>query len=171
MNVRHRGRLTASLLALTLALAACSGAGGSLAPSEPPASPPPEAPITSPPDAGSFPPLADGAKVVVPRPGQLDVRPVNAETLAAKVDGRSVTVAVDWWSGVEPCTILDSIVVEKHASGFAITLREGRGPEEVACVAMAELHRAFIELGALEPGTYTITDGTGAAAAIEIVVS
>lgn len=171
MHTRHRGRLTAALLTLTLLLAACSAAGGASTPSGPPASPPPEAPVTSPPDGGSFPPLADGAKVVVPRPGQLDVRPVNAETLAAKVDGRSVTVAIDWWSGVEPCTILDSIVVERHESGFAITLREGRGPEDVACVAMAELHRAFVDLGELEPGTYTISDATGAAPAIEIVVS
>ena len=162
--------MTAAFLTLTLLLAACTSAGGSAAPSAPPASPPPEAPVTSPPGTGSFPPLADGAKVVVPRPGQLDVREVNAETLAAKVDGRTVTVAIDWWSGVEPCTILDSIVVERHDTGFAITLREGRGPEDVACVAMAELHRAFVELGGLEPGTYTISDATGAAPAIEVVV-
>ncbi len=82
-----------------------------------------------------------------------------------------MTVSVDWWSGVEPCTILDSIVVAKGDGSFAITLREGRGPEEVACIAIAELHRAFIDLGDLEPGTYTISDATGGAAPIDVVVA
>jgi hypothetical protein len=87
------------------------------------------------------------------------------------VDGRNVTITIDWWSGVEPCTILDSIVVERGEGAFAITLREGRGPGEVACVAMAEKHRAFVDLGQLEPGTYTISDATGGATPIEVVVA
>ena len=64
---------------------------------------------------------------MVPRPGQLDVHPVAAETLTATLDGRRLTVTVDWWSGVEPCTILDTVVVETEAGGYAITLREGAG--------------------------------------------
>jgi hypothetical protein len=160
-DLRRAGRTT-GLLFLTVVLAACSAA----APTSPPPSPDPSANAPIPVD----PPPDDGAKVVVPRPGQLDVHPVSAETLRATVDGRSVEVAVDWWTGVEPCTILDTIVVERGDGSFSITLHEGRGPGEMACIAIAELHRTFIDLGELEPGTWTIRDATGGAPDIEVVV-
>jgi len=174
MHDLHRlRRVTTGLLVLSGLIAACGGAVAT--PSGPPAVPPSDAPVaTNPPPSGGpgddQRPPAGGAKVVVPRPGQLDVRPVAAESLSATVDGRSVVVSVDWWSGVEPCTILDSIAVEREGNVVTIALREGRGPEDVACIAIAELHRAFIDLGDLEPGTYTIRDATGGAPAIEVVV-
>lgn len=157
------GRAMTGLLVLIVILAACSADAPVSSP--PSVDPTPDTPIAS------EPPPADGAVVVVPRPGQLDVHPVSAETLRATVDGRSVQVAVDWWTGVEPCTILDTIVVERGEGDFAITLHEGRGPGEMACIAIAELHRTFIDLGELEPGTYTIRDATGGAPDIEVVVS
>jgi hypothetical protein len=162
-DLRRLGRATTGLLLLTIVLAACTGAA---TPSAPPSvDPTPDVPIASDPLPD------DGAKVVTPRPGQLDVHPVSAETLRATVEGRSVEVAVDWWTGVEPCTILDTIVVERGDGEFSITLHEGRGPGEMACIAIAELHRTFIDLGELEPGTYTIRDATGGAPAIEVVVA
>ena len=108
----------------------------------------------------------------MPRPGAaVDVQPIPAESLTANLDGRRLTVAASWWSGVEPCHILDTVVVDSEDGGFAITLREGRGPEDVACIAIAEQHRTFIEFPAdLVPGTYTIRDATGGAPAIEVVV-
>jgi hypothetical protein len=174
MHDLHRlRRVTIGLLLLSVLIAACGGAVAT--PSAPPAVPPSDAPVATNPPPGDGPgddqrPPAGGAKIVVPRPGQLDVRAVAAESLAATVDGRSVVVSADWWSGVEPCTILDSIAVQRDAFTIAIALREGRGPEDVACIAIAELHRAFIDLGDLEPGTYTIRDATGGAPAIEVVV-
>lgn len=156
------GRAMTGLLLLIVILAACTA--GAPASSPPSADPTPDTPIAS------DPPPADGAVVVVPRPGQLDVHPVSAETLRATVDGRSIEVAVDWWTGVEPCTVLDTVVVQRGEGDFAITLHEGRGPGEMACIAIAELHRTFIDLGELEPGTYTIRDGTGGAPDIEVVV-
>lgn len=165
MRITHLARPVAiGLLALTLV--ACS-AGASPSPSPSP-SPTPDGPIGSGPPVDG-PPLA-GAKVVVPRPGQLDVHEVSADRLAAQVDGRRVVVSVDWWSGVEPCTILDTILVERGERSFTVTLREGRGPDDVACVAIGELHRAFVDLGDLEPGTYTVRDGTGGAPDLEVVV-
>lgn len=161
-DVRRAARTTTGLLVLAIALSACSSAASS-----PPPSPDPS--VNSP-IASTDPLPDDGAKVVVPRPGQLDVHPVAAETLRATVTGRSVEVAVDWWTGVEPCTILDTIVVERGEGTFSITLHEGRGPGDMACIAIAELHRAFIDLGELEPGTWTIRDGTGGAPDIEVVV-
>ena len=93
-------------------------------------------------------------RIVVPKPGQLDVRPIPAQTLsAAAVDG-SVTLTIDYTSGVEPCNILDSIVVAVGADAgtFAITLREGHGPGDVVCIEIAESKRAIVELGELAPG-------------------
>lgn len=172
-DVPRRGASLAAVLTIALSLAACSdGSGTSASPSPTPIEPSPDGVVTSPPDAGGPSAPIDGdAKTVEPRPGQLDVHPVSAETMRAAVDGRSVTLTIDWWSGVEPCTILDSIVVERGDASFAIMLREGRGPEEVACIAIAEKHRAFVELGELEPGTYTIRDATGGAPAIEVIVT
>jgi hypothetical protein len=172
-DLRTGWRLRAAILSLSLVLAACGGGAG---PSPSPiVTDPPDAPVTAPPNDGGgdggggvLPP--DGAKVVVPRPGQLDVHPVSAESITAKVDGRNVVVGLDWWSGVEPCSILDTVVVERQEMAFVITLREGRGPEDVACIMIAELHRTFVDLGELEPGTYTIRDGTGGAPDIEVVV-
>jgi hypothetical protein len=176
-DLRWPGHQPAALLLFAaVLLAACSAGGATAGPSATPSGPDTPVVTEPPPSAGDgtdgsggdLP--ADGAKVVVPRPGQLDVHPVSIETLTATVEGRQVTIAADWWSGVEPCTILDTIVVDQDGATFAITLREGRGPEDVACIAIAELHRAFIDLGELEPGTYTVTDATDGMPVTEFTV-
>lgn len=112
-------------------------------------------------------------RVVVPKPGQLDVRAIPAQTLTAAVDGRRVTLTIDYTSGVEPCYILDSIVVAVGADTktFAITLREGHGPGDVVCIEIAESKRAIVDLGELAPGSYTISDTTGGAAPITVTVT
>ena len=112
-----------------------------------------------------------GGRIVVPKPGQLDVKPIAAQTLSANVDGRRVVVSVAYTSGVEPCYVLDSIVVKTSPSAFEITLREGHGPEDVACIEIAEFKQAIVDLGELAPGTYTISDGAGGAAPISVTVS
>jgi hypothetical protein len=172
---RRLGALTFTLIS-ALVLAACS-AGGASAPSDAPSASPSVAPVAPEPSAGSGDGggtvAPDGAKIIVPKPGQaIDVQAIPAETLTATLDGRRLTVAATWWSGVEPCSILDSVVVDAEDGGFAITLFEGRGPGDVACIAIAEQHRTFIEFPAdLVPGTYTIRDATGGAPSIEVVVS
>ena len=111
-------------------------------------------------------------RVVVPKPGQLDVRAIPAQTLSATATGRHVTLTIDYTSGVEPCYILDSIVVAVGADAktFAITLREGHGPQDVVCIEIAESKRAIVDLGDLAPGTYAISDTTGGAAPITVTV-
>ena len=111
-------------------------------------------------------------RIVVPKPGQLDVRPIPAQTLSAATAGRHVTLMIDYTSGVEPCNILDSIVVAVGADAktFAITLREGHGPQDVVCIEIAESKRTIVELGELAPGTYAISDTTGGAAPITVTV-
>jgi hypothetical protein len=110
-------------------------------------------------------------RIVVPKPGQLDVRPIPAQTLSAATAGRRATLTIDYTSGIEPCNILDSIVVAVDAKAFAITLREGHGPQQdVVCIEIAESKRAIVDLGELAPGAYTISDTTGGATPITVTV-
>ncbi|MDF2734635.1 MAG: hypothetical protein K0S97_1258 [Chloroflexota bacterium] len=171
-DLRRSRRLGVGLLSLSLLVVACSTAAGPSA-SVPPVGSPPDAPVTAPPSDPADPSLdpgGDGAKVVVPKPGQLDVHDVSADSLTARVDGSTIVVTASWFSGVEPCNILDTIIVAKGEASYAITLREGRGPEDVACIAIAELHKTEIAIPDVAPGTYQITDGTGGAAPIEVTV-
>jgi hypothetical protein len=178
--LRPAGGLLAGTLIATLVVAACSsGAAPSAPPSGAPsaapsgdASQPPDAPVTSSPSdgngAGQLP--GPGGKLVVPKPGQLDVHSVPADSLAARVDGSTILVTATWTSGVEPCNVLDSIVVAQGAATYTITLREGHGPEEIACIAIAEQHRTEFEIPDVAAGTYTITDSGGLATPIKVTV-
>lgn len=174
-DLRIGRRLGAALLPLLLVVAAC-GSAAAPSPSPDTATSPPDAPVTAPPDAGipSDPGMGGGdlggIVDVIPKPGQLDVRTVTAETIAAEAADGSITVTATWWSGVEPCNVLDSVVVDQEDGGWAITLREGHGPEDVACIAIAEQHRTSFEIPDVAPGTYTIRDATGGAAAVEVTV-
>lgn len=173
-ELRRSRRLGFGLLSLSLLLVACSAAAGPSA-SAPPVSPSPDAPITAPPSDPADPSLdpgeiGDGAKIVVPKPGQLDVHDVKADSLTARVDGSTIVVTATWFSGVEPCSILDTVIVTKGQGSYSITLREGHGPQDVVCIAIAELHKAEIAIPDVAPGTYQITDATGGAAPIEVTV-
>ena len=157
----------AGLLTIALLVVACAGAATSVTPA------PlidPNTPVTGVPgDGGGTNPGGD-ANLVVPKPGQLDVHAVPMNLLEAAVDGRHVVITASWTSGVEPCYTLDSIVVDKGDHAFALTIREGHGPGDVACIEIAQFKKAEVDLGDLEPGTYTISDSQGGAAPIEIVV-
>ncbi len=174
------GRFATSLLSMALFLAACSSAAApstqpstppSSAPSAGPAEPSPDAPVTAPPSDGAGQIPDPGGKFVVPKPGQLDVHPVAADSLAARVDGSTIIVTATWTSGVEPCNVLDSIEVAQGSGTYTITLREGHGPEEIVCIAIAEQHKTEFEIPNVPPGTYTIADSGGLAAPIQVTVS
>ena len=95
---------------------------------------------------------------------------MTAENLAARVDGSTIVVTATWWSGVEPCTILDSIVVDKGDGTFTITIREGSSPQEIACIAIAEQHMTEFEIPDVAAGTWTIRDSGGTAPPVEVTV-
>ena len=155
-----------------LVVAACSngGAPATPEPSSPDASAPPDGIVTSPPDGGGGVLLPGGGKPIVPKPGQLDVHPIAADSLAARVEGSTVIVTATWTSGVEPCNVLDSILVQKLDGTMTITLREGHGPEEVACIAIAELHSTVFEVHDVAAGTWTIVDSGGRATPVQVTV-
>lgn len=159
-------RSMAALLVLGMLLGACGGGSGAT----PPSSTEPETPIASDELPIGDPPPA-GGELTLPKPGQLDLRDVPAELLEAVVDGQAVTLGITWTSGVEPCYVLDSVVVTPGDHSFAVTLREGHGPGDVACIDIAVQKHTIVELGELDPGTYAISDATGGAAPIEVIVS
>jgi hypothetical protein len=153
--------------------AACSAAAAP-SPSAPLVDTSPDAPISAPPDDGSGggtdPGGIGGGSLVVPKPGQLDVHDVSIDELHARVQGNSIFVTASWTSGVEPCNVLDQIVVNEGTGSYAITLREGHGPEDVVCIEIAMTKRTEFEIPDVKPGTYQITDATGRAAPIEVTV-
>jgi ABC-type transport system substrate-binding protein len=176
-------RRLAGLLAIAALVAACSSAGAASAPPTDPSAtapkpsatdrviPGPNEPVSDVPGKPHVDPGPGGATLVTPKPGQLDIHPVSLDSIAASVDGRHVVLTAFWWSGVEPCNTLDTIVVAQGVGTFTITLREGHGPGEVACIDLAQLKATHIELGDLEPGTYTVADGGGGTATATFVVS
>ncbi len=111
-------------------------------------------------------------KLVIPRPGQLNPRPVGAASLEPAVNGHHVLVKVTWWSGVEPCNVLDSVRVERSWTAITIQLIEGSGDAHAICIEIAEQKATIVDLGELEPGTYTISaGGNGDATPVTITVS
>ena len=167
-------RIAAASLTLIVALGACAGSAATQSPTGG-ASVPPDTPVTATPTDPSSDPSVEppvGAKPVVPKPGQaINVHPVAAESLAARVDGSRIVVTATWWSGVEPCTILDSIVVDKGDGMYMVTIREGSSPQEIACIAIAEQHTTEFEIPDVAPGTWTIRDSGGTAPSVDVTVS
>jgi len=168
-------RLATALLTLLVVLTACSVGPAASAPSvAPPTSAPPDTAVTAPPSEPSGDPSIEppvGAKPIIPKPGQaINVHPVSAETLSARVDGSTIIVKPTWWSGVEPCTILDSIVVDKGDGTYTVTLREGNSPQEIACIAIAEQHVTEFEIPNVAAGTWKIVDSGDVAQPVEVTV-
>jgi hypothetical protein len=111
-------------------------------------------------------------KLVIPRPGQQNPRPVGAASLEPAVTGHHVLVKVTWWSGVEPCNVLDSVTVERSGTAITIQLIEGTGDASAICIEIAEQKATIVDLGELDPGTYTISaGGKGDASPVTITVS
>ena len=117
-----------------------------------------------------FPKPPDGRpSLVFPKPGQLNVHPVGATLIEPAIKDRHLWVRVSWWSGVEPCSVLDSISVDRTGDAFAITLSEGSSALDVACIEIAMLKATVIDLGELERGTYTVSSA-GEAPAVTVTI-
>ena len=105
----------------------------------------PEEPVSSTPgDPGDEP--DPGPSYVEPQPGQENVMPIGWEKARLSEDGRRVRIV--FWSGVEPCYVLDSVEVEYHSEKVVITLFQGSTPtdEDVACIDIALQKVTTVEL-------------------------
>jgi hypothetical protein len=124
----------------------------------------------SPPSSSDPDPVDPGTPtIVVPKPGRLDVHPVGASAIEPLVNGRRVSVRLTWWSGVPPCSVLDSVGEVRTGRQIALTIREGADQRNVACIELAMLKATIVDLGELEPGTYTIS-AYGEVPPVEVVV-
>lgn len=124
----------------------------------------------SPSDPGSGDQGQGQATIVLPKPGQLKPHPVGVTLLEAAVDGRSVTVKVSWYSGVEPCYVLDSVRIDEGANEFVLTVIEGTSDPNAACIEIAMYKATIVDLGELAPGEYTIRASQGEAPPITVTV-
>jgi hypothetical protein len=116
-------------------------------------------------------PIAGQPTIVVPKPGQKNPHPVGAMTLRAAVDGRRVQVSVTWYSGVEPCNVLDSVTVERSGGVITVGLVEGSSNLDAVCIEIAMLKATTVDLGDLGPGSWTIRATTGEAPPIQVTIT
>lgn len=87
-----------------------------------------------------------------------DVRPRPFERAKPSDDGRTLTVI--YWSGVEPCSVLDHVDVKETATAVTVMLFEGSDPDagDVACIELAVKKATEIQLD--EPlGDRKVKDG------------
>ena len=109
-------------------------------------------------DPGIVDPGEPQPTIVTPGAGLAGVHPVGATTLDTATNGRDLAVRVSWWSGVEPCNVLAGVDVVRDGTTFKLTVREGSAAApDTACIEIAQYKATIVDLGELEPGTYTIT--------------
>jgi hypothetical protein len=109
-------------------------------------------------DPGLSPEPVPGPQIVEPTPGMANVRARPFDSATIGDDGRTVTI--DFWSGVEPCTVLDHVAVDYGAHDVTITLFEGNDPYagNGACIDIAVQKQVVIVLD--EPlGGRALVDG------------
>lgn len=109
-------------------------------------------PVTSPPVTIA---PAPGAKRVTVDPDavQLNRMPFTEAGLIGPQ-----TVAVRYWAGVEPCTLLGRVDVVETATTVTITVWVGGTTQLIACTAQAVYYETLVELSA-PLGNRTIVDG------------
>lgn len=183
---------------LTLALAAVIGltaCAGAAAPSTPPsanpaASQPPSTDPTNAVDPGGagsagdpgsgvgvlpvdptpVDPNAGEPQLVRAVPGRANPHPAAPIKLEASVDGRHVLVKITWYGGVEPCSALDSVTVERSGMDIAVTPIEGANDPDAMCIEIAVLKATIVDLGDLEPGTWRISSPGSEAPPVVITI-
>ncbi|MEO3811288.1 hypothetical protein ABGB17_20025 [Sphaerisporangium sp. B11E5] len=75
------------------------------------------------------------ASPVRPVGNTINPRPIAFERAEPSADGRSLKVY--WWSGVEPCHVLDRVEVKEAAGSVTVTLFEGPSEPDAICVQIA----------------------------------
>jgi len=132
--------------------------------------------VTQPPDSGTgsgggFTGSGDGGDLVIPHPGTMNPHPVAVESILTNVDGRHVTAKLTWTSGVEPCYVLDSVVVSRDGSAIDLTVVEGAADAGAICIEIAKTKSTIVDLGELEPGAYTIAATNSQIPPVAVTVS
>jgi hypothetical protein len=137
-----QGKLIASLTFVAVLATGCGG-DPTTPGTGPSASADPDGVVGSTPGAGGDP--NPSPSYTEPQPGQEDVRAIAWDSYNADQKGR---LYVSYYSGVEPCYVLDRIDVVERETKVTVTLWEGHAPgsEDVACIEIAELKTTVIQL-------------------------
>jgi hypothetical protein len=121
-------------------------------------------------DPGIVDPGEPEPTIVAPGAGLTGVHPVGAAKLETAINGRDLAVRVSWWSGVAPCNVLAGVDVARDGTTFTLTVREGSAAApDTACIEIAQYKATIVDLGELEPGSYTIT-AFGDAAPVTVTI-
>jgi hypothetical protein len=88
----------------------------------------------------------DGAQKVEPTPGMSDLYPPAFDKVVVGDDGKTLTIF--FWSGVEPCYVLDHVDVDYGPGAITVTLFEGHDASagDVACIEIALLKKVVVQL-------------------------
>ena len=92
-------------------------------------------------------------------PGAVDLRPQPFES-AVPVGERQL--AVRFWGGVAPCSVVGRVDVEETPERVTVTVHGGRDPVPgpVACIELAVYQELIVDLAA-PVGGRAIVDGSG----------
>jgi hypothetical protein len=106
-------------------------------------------------------PAPGGATLVTPVPGDSAGSPVFPAGLRVGVGGDGHAWArVTWWGGVPACYVLRPVKISRHGASIRLRLFEGSNvPADTACIDIAMKKAARVDLGALDPGSYTVRAG------------
>jgi hypothetical protein len=107
---------------------------------------------------------------VFPKPGVIDPHPVPVSALSSSVKDGHLVVRLDWTSGVEPCSTLAGVTVDRQGDTFTLQVLEGPTKLDVACIEIAMYKATLVDLGELPSGTYTIAVDPGDAAALVVTM-
>jgi hypothetical protein len=130
-------------------------------PGDPPGGPP------QPPD-----PAPGNPVIVMVHPGQANLRSAHLYELSSRIDGSGhVIVRVRWWGGIEPCEMLDSVLITRDGNRFSLNVRVGSPVGlNVACIEIARDTATLVDLGVLPSGTYAVFAEPGDAPPLMIAV-
>ena len=97
-------------------------------------------------------PGAGEPQIVEPTPGMDNVGPTAFDTATIGADDTTLTIA--FWSGVEPCYVLDHVDVSYGADAVHRDAVPGIGPNagDVACIDIALQKQVTITLTSRSPG-------------------
>jgi hypothetical protein len=85
-------------------------------------------------------------QIVEPTPGMTNVVPTAFDT--ATIGDDDTTLTIVFWSGVEPCSVLDRVDVSYGADAVTVALFQGSDPNagDVACIEIAVQKQVTITL-------------------------
>jgi hypothetical protein len=111
-------------------------------------------------------------ELLVPHPGHVNLHPVAVTNLEVVPGKGGAVIRASWWSGIEPCTGLDSVLVRREEKTILITVREGSPPNagNVACIDIAMFKATLVDLRNLPSGSYAVSTTDGDAEPVKVII-